>query len=191
MPQRIACLTLALLVLASPALAAPPGSGWTEVASFDGSIPVTAAMLTAGYGSPGDANWSVASQDFDGVGNDFTIAVEMGEYTDYFRPASGELFIQDVVVSKDDHLWAAGFEGPYAQPAYYTDHLGGSALAWPTDGRSYLPFWGSDSTLPGGCCISQPGGSEGWGQPFTVYVKVEAPVATQAQSWSALKAGQD
>lgn len=190
MAKRLACLALAL-IFATPALAVPPGSGWTEVASFDGTMVVTATMLTSGYGTAGDANWSVASADFDGVGNDFTIAVEMGEFTDYFRPASSELFIQDVVVSKDDHLWAASYEGPYLQPVYYTDHLGGSALGWPTDGRSYLPFWGSDSTQPGGCCISQDGGSEGWSQPFTVYVRVEQPVATEAQSWSVLKARQD
>jgi len=184
------CALLVAATLSLPvarAFAAPPGTGWTEIAHFNGLVPVSAAMLSGGTGSFGDPNFAMPATAYNGLGDQFTLAVEMGVYLDYFRPASPGLTVGNVLTSQIRHAWSASPVGPFVAPAYYTQYLGGSAVGWPSDGRSYLSFWGSNQGVPGGCCASQVGGPLSWGQAFKIYLKSEQPVPVAPGSWSGLK----
>jgi hypothetical protein len=178
---RDACLrfltgALALLALVTgSAHAAPPPSpavGWIEIAHFDGTVAVTAATYTAGLGSFASANYAAPASSYDALGNNFVLAVVMGSFTDYFRPALPSVDLEAMLSSHTAHQWSNGVAGPYVTPTYYNSQLGGSAINWSglTDGRSALSFWGTTTGMPGGCCQSTVGGGLAWGQSFNLYL---------------------
>ena len=89
----------------------------------------------------------------------------MGIYTDYFKPVDGSTLVE-MLTSHTKHLWTADLTTAFVAPIYYNTHLGGSSVNYPTDGRAYLPFWGS-SVIGGGCCDAT-GNERTWGLAFTL-----------------------
>ena len=77
----------------------------------------------------------------------------MGNVVDYYRPIAGKSFCE-MLLSNKLHQWSSDGLN-WVTPAYTSvDHLGGSEIDWPSDGRKYLSFWGSN-IQKGGCCITE------------------------------------
>ena len=62
--------------------------------------------------------------------------------------------------SHKKHQWSSDGKN-WVTPSYYSAHLGGSAVGYPTDGRSYLSFWGGNG--------NQGGYDNGWNKEFKLY----------------------
>ena len=93
----------------------------------------------------------------------------MGNVVDYYRPIAGKSFCE-MLLSNKLHQWSSDGLN-WVTPAYISlDHLGGSAIDWPSDGRKYLSFWGSNIEK-GGCCITEYNKYDGrsWMLAFSLY----------------------
>jgi len=160
--------------------------GWSAVASadiiaqFDGTLHISESTYINGLGALGDSNFAEAASNYDLYGDDVIIKVTMGDYIDYFKPTSGNT-LEDMLASHDKHLWSSAVNGVFIAPAYVSGSpgtlLGGSALNYPSDGRSYLTFWGAGSSYPavygGGLHASSATSSPNWGRSFTMEVVPE------------------
>jgi len=161
--------------------------GWTEISRFTtGAQLITGATYTAGVNALGAGDYTLACGTAARLGADLTMMLTMGKVRDYFRPMSGNSLC-DMLTSHSKHLWSATAAGDFVAPAYYSNHLGGSASGWPGDGRSFVSFWGSNGEggtgNTSGCCsehssnYSPPATSEGWGRPFALFVRETGLVA--------------
>jgi hypothetical protein len=156
-------------------------AGLIRIAENDGSVIFNSSTYLNGYGSFGDANFIASNlASYDALGTNVTIKVSMGAVVDYFKPASGYTLLQ-MLTSYNHHTWSASETGIFVTPSYYSRHLGGSLNFWPrdtalNDGRQYLSFWGSNNSLPGGCCdLDYNSGQDSWGQAFTIDVITAVP----------------
>lgn len=169
-----------------------PTAGWTEIAHSDGSVEFNSGVYANGLntGSPANANWAMDAGDFDHLGDAFTVALAMGEVTDYYRVRTVGGTLEQMLTSNTNHLWSDSADGTFVQPGYYSTHLGGSSVGWPGDGRLYLGFWGS-SSQDGACCTTSYSGSASWQQPFTLYVRDNNFTASVPSpgAWALLLAG--
>ena len=153
-----------------------------RIAENDGSADYSVATYNNGFGILGDANFIVANlSSYDPYGSNITIRVQMGSVTDYFRPIGGATLLE-MLTSFTKHTWSPTPNGPFITPAYYTNHLGGSAVNWPAinvanDDRTYLSFWGSNNAIDGGCCdTNYAAPQESWSRPFTMDIISGVPV---------------
>ena len=125
------------------------------------------------------------------------LKVEMGDYTDYFKPVDGASWC-DMLESNDHHMWSRDGEN-WVVPPYYSMHRGGSMHGsaggpWHRNGwnngheewerlngffdsldeRVWLPFWGSSDRAGhiqyGGCCHEDVGDRPSWGRAFDMYI---------------------
>jgi len=103
------------------------------------------------------------------------IRVTMGNVVDYYMP-SGTNTIRLMLSSSDRHLFS--YDGLWwTQPAYYGNHVGGSARLWPCscgasfDDRKHVAFYGGHSNC--GCCSNDYKTSvHSWGADFSLeYLK--------------------
>ena len=154
------------------------GGGWTELAAFgSGAATIGPSTYANGFGSLGDTDYTHACSLFGGLDlTDTTLRVTMGVVVDYFKPtASNDLC--SMLGTHNQHTWSASAAGPFVVPAYFTSHLGGSALDWPLnnvsgDGRNFLTFWGGNGSLSG-CCheASSPADTPLWNRAFTLQLR--------------------
>ncbi|WP_425101602.1 VPLPA-CTERM sorting domain-containing protein [Tropicibacter sp. S64] len=170
--RHVAAIMFCLATSAIPAAAA------TLIARNDGSVPFTASNYGTGYGTSGDANYIAA--DLGTYGGDVTMKMTIGSVADFFRPASG-FSLLDMLTSFDKHLWSNSAAGTFIAPAYYTNHMGGSATFWPAttipgDDRIHIGFWGDNGGLTGACCSTDYVSSSGWGQAFTLELVSPVPL---------------
>jgi hypothetical protein len=149
-------------------------AGLIRIAENDGSVNFNSSTYANGYGSFGDANFITSNlASYDALGTNVTIKVSMGAVVDYFKPAFGYTLLQ-MLTSNIHHTWSASETGTFVTPLYFSSHLGGSSSQWPlnnafNDDRQYLTFWGSNSSLTGGCCdLNYNSGQTSWGQAFTI-----------------------
>jgi len=118
---------------------------------------------------------------WDSLGSNWVLRVEMGRIVDYFRP-NGNVTLCTVLKATSrptkKFMWGTSPVGDFTIPAMYHTHMGGSEKNWPSDGRVYMSFWGSQQAFYGGCCHyvnDQTRGSDAqddaaWNRAFTVSV---------------------
>lgn len=154
------------------------GGGWIELARFGSPNQVIdGATYTNGVGSIVDNNYAHACSLFDALDpDDNVMRVSMGAVRDFFRPSAGNQLCA-MLGAFDKHEWSASPLGGFVVPAYFTGHLGGSALNWPIanvpgDGRQFLSFWGGNGNTSG-CCheASDPADAAGWNRAFTLHIR--------------------
>jgi hypothetical protein len=150
----------------------------TLEAPSGGTVNFGNTALTSGLGAFGNANYVApcGSQLLSSYGSDFVLRVQTsGQYVDYIRAAAGASSYCEVVTSRDKHLWAPSLQGGFLAPAYAAAHYGGSADGWlsDVDGRSVVPFWGSETAANAGGCCAVPGGA--WGQAIVLDVARSSP----------------
>ena len=108
----------------------------------------------------------------------------MGDVVDYYKPIDGKNFCE-MLQSNKLHQWSSDGLN-WVTPTYYTEfhdyHLGGSGVNYPTDGRKYLSFWGSNTKL-GGCCITEYNkyGGRTWNLAFRLYYALGIITLHQSQ----------
>ena len=102
------------------------------------------------------------------LSEDDIIKVEMGQVTDYFKPTTTPMRLCSLLTSHTKHKWSATHDGIYVTPNYGSDHFGGSASGWPSDGRAYLSSWGDPTWRLGGCCHTSYTDAEDWGRSFAM-----------------------
>jgi len=90
----------------------------------------------------------------------------MGAVVDYYRPIAGKTYC-DMLKSNQFHEWSNDAVH-WVNPSHYSHHLGGSAAHYPSDGRSYLSFWGGHGNR-GGCCHNSYTDPAGWNKAFSLY----------------------
>lgn len=133
---------------------------------------VVAVSLT--HSNVNAAFYSNVCENFHDLTVSDTILVEMGEVKDFFHPLSSISMCQFLITQQ--YTWSATEDGTYVQVPRYGGHYGGSQGGWPSDGRTYLSFWGGNGPN-GGCCHYKSnnygGAADGaaWGREFTVSVK--------------------
>lgn len=154
---------------------APAKADTVTIAANDGTANFSASDYVAGFGIVGDANYIASGlSSFDVYGADVIMRMTMGAVVDYFRPQASETLLS-MLTSSAKHLWSAAQDGSFVAPTYYSfpNLLGGSDGFWPAnnvvgDNRSFLGFWGSNSSATGGCCTSANDTSNAFGQAFTL-----------------------
>ena len=136
--------------------------------------------------NPGDVRTQPSAYDhctqWDDLGSNWVMRVQMGRVVDYYRP-KGEVTLCSVLKATSTgtktYMWAASPFGDFVTPPMYSTHLGGSASGWPSDGRVYTSFWGSQLSYNGGCCHyvneqtrvgAEAQDTGAWGRAFTVSV---------------------
>lgn len=90
----------------------------------------------------------------------------MGTVIDYFKPVPGITYCE-MLQSYTLHQWSSDGKN-WVTPIPYIGHLGGSATNYPTDGRSYLSFWGGGGAQ-GGCCHYTYNDGTAWKRAFRIY----------------------
>jgi hypothetical protein len=179
-PKIFKVLGVIILMLATRANAG------VIIAQSDGSIPFTSSMYATGFGAVGDANFIDKSviDALNSLGDAVIVKLTIGIWTDYYKPVSGVNLEGMLATSDDLHLWSSSATGVFIAPSYWTSsalpHLGGSAFGYaPEPERSYLNFWGSDSTnlsfQNGGCCEASLTDNPAWGQAFLLETVTDLP----------------
>ena len=156
--------------------------GWMLYASINQAAEIgqiKARYYEKGFQTPNlwdinTGNWIQPAYLFDNYIN--TMRLNMGEITDFFKPRSSYTF-ENMLISNNRHLWSSSAAGPFVQPDYASNGLGGSAHNWPLNNipdnnRLTLSFWGSDTAAgAGGCCNLFNTADYDWGKPFKLWVR--------------------
>ena len=141
------------------------------IAINDGTVQFDSTDYAIGYGAYGDNNYinKTLIDELNLLGDDVIIKLTMGIYTDYFKPVNGAT-LSEMLTTHTKHLWTSDLTTPFVAPNYWgvnNGNLGGSANNYPSDGRIYLPFWGTSYTgLGGGCCEVTAQENAAWGRAF-------------------------
>ena len=102
--------------------------------------------------------------------NALYLKIVMGDVVDYFKPVEGKTY-SEMLQSNLLHQWSSDGKN-WVIPTYYpgADHFGGSANGYPTDGRSYLSFWGhTRGNVYGGCCTYSYNNAVVWNKAFIIF----------------------
>merc|ERR1711981_517312 len=95
----------------------------------------------------------------------------MGSVLDYYRPGADESWCGMFTSTSSKHEFSR--DGvTWVTPAVYSGAYGGSTeipdASLHDDDRSYLSFWGHDSSQKGGCCHTSYTDGAAWGRAFTI-----------------------
>lgn len=149
------------------------GGGWTRVANItEPNVNLSAATYLAGVGDVAAQSYVHACTKFAGLfGEDSVARVTMGMAVDFYMPVRGNDLCA-MLQSNQLHRWSATAMGVFTAPVYNPTAglLGGSNSGYPTDGRTYLAFWGGNGANSG-CCHATYGDGPAWNRAFTLDVR--------------------
>ena len=94
----------------------------------------------------------------------------MGSVVDYFKPVEGKSYCE-MLQSHKLHQWSSDGKS-WVVPLYHSGNVGGSNSGYPTDGRTYLSFWGrasGDTGNHGGCCHYSYTDGAAWNRAFNIF----------------------
>jgi len=125
---------------------------------------IVSEVFYKGFGSNEEPNYATDCNLI--PSNAIYIKIVMGSVVDYFKPVEGKTYCE-MLQSYKLHQWSSDGKN-WVIPLYYSNHIGGSANGYPTDGRTYLSFWGGYGNK-GGCCHNSFSDTVAWKRPFNIF----------------------